>query len=663
MTKRKPEAKPKDNKMAKNNILYNIENVFSNNGFLNEGEYFNIPEYQRGYKWSANSITKLLDDIDSFETDGDSEKFYCLQNITIVYNENKGEYNVVDGQQRLTTLAILLSYFDCYELIKHKLRYSIRADTQRFLEDFIYQNRKEEWLSWNADWNSFIQSRPEFDFQDVFYIFTAYNTITKWFMFHDAKGFLKKLLHNVDIIVNQPKTKDETKLFANLNGDKVSLDGADIVRAMIVTHVAKEESDVVLDEGKSLVMINERRVRIGMALDDITRWWTKQEHIDYFKPFIKGVRSAEGEVLEFDENDNAINRLYKLYIASLKDSQKGLTISLEKFEHPNEKSFSLLFENLIWLQRLIESWYDDKVLYHLVAFCIIYCKKSFFDMVNTWKKSTKKTFEEELKKTIQKWIESMEDQRLFSKELSYTGNLNECQVDNKAILSLAEDSENLANTENWYGSPYLKPVLVLSDIIAICQSESSEKLPPQFFSAFNEDEEHIFPQTPIERINQSEYTHQTNKLKKYVSIVNDYIRKAGESPVVFNENDTHWDDENWREEQRAHFNEIILKYMPVNSLGNMALLNESVNRGYGNDFFTEKRIDVMKAYRVGGYIRPHVMDAFNKQFLERSDLDDDFSRMKCWEKEDILARREYMVKAICDFLKIQLKDKDNETDQ
>ena len=76
---------------------------------MNEGEYFNIPEYQRGYKWSAQSITKLLNDIDSFETNGDTEKFYCLQNITIVCKEDKDgkEYNVVDGQQRLTTLSIL----------------------------------------------------------------------------------------------------------------------------------------------------------------------------------------------------------------------------------------------------------------------------------------------------------------------------------------------------------------------------------------------------------------------------------------------------------------------------------------------------------------------------------------------------------------------------
>lgn len=645
--------------MAKNNILYSIKNVLSTDtyGFLNEGEYFNIPEYQRGYKWSAQSIIKLLEDINSFDTNGDSEKFYCLQNITIVYNEKNREYNVVDGQQRLTTLTILLSYFDCYDLIKNKLQYSIRENTRNFLEKYIYQNRKEEWNSWNSDWNSFIRSNPQYDFQDIFYIFTAYNTITKWFKEHDADSFLNKLLHHVDIIVNQPKTKDETKLFANLNGDKVSLDGADIVRAMIVTHVAKEEADVIMDEDKLLVMLNERRVRTGMTLDDITRWWTIQDHIDYYKPFIKGIKSTEGEVLKFDENDNAINRLYKLFIASQNNIQKGLTISLDNFEHPYpENSFSVLFEKLIWLQRLIESWYDDKVLYHLIPFCIIHCKTNFYWMVKTWKESTRKTFEEKLKNVIREWIESMVDQRLYSKELSIKNNTNDNRISDNTPLLLAEDSEKLANTENWYGSPYLEPILVLSDIITICQSESKEKLPPLFFAAFKEDEEHIFPQTPIEKINQSEYTHQTKKLKKYITIVNHYIQKANEIPIEFNENDTHWDDEKWREEQRTRYNEIILKYIPINSLGNMALLNESVNRSYGNDFFTEKRIDVMKAYRVGGYIRPHVMDAFNKQFLERIDLDDDFSRMKYWEKDDILARREYMVKAICDFLNIQLKN-------
>lgn len=641
--------------MAINRLIYSVENLFSIGGFLNEGEKYNIPEYQRGYKWSAQSITRLLDDINSFETNGDSEKFYCLQNITIVEDKDNKIYNVVDGQQRLTTLSILLSYLDQYELIKDKLIYSIRDETRTFLEKFIWQNQKEKWETWNSDWNTFLMHNSEYDFQDIFYIFTAYNTIRKWFNNKDSKGFLKKLLHNVDIIINQPKTKDETKLFANLNGDKISLDGADIVRALLITHVAKEKSYEILDESKSMVMINERRVRTGMALDDITRWWTIKDHIDYFKPFIKGIKSAEGEVLKFDENDNAINRLYKLYIASLSRSQKGLAIGLNFFENPKESSFSLLMEDIVWLQRLIVSWYNDKVLYHLIPFCIIYCSKTIGEIVGKWKECTRKSFEDYLKKIISDWIISMTDQRLFSEELLKTEGQTKNNGDNERTLTLAEDNQNLGIGENWYGSPNLKGVLILVDIIDICRSDSNEKLPPLYFSSFHEDEEHIFPQTPIEKTSKSDHTKQTIKLDKYFNMINKYIKEEGEHPIIFDETKVNWNDENWREELRTKYNNIIKKYVPINSLGNMALLYESVNRGYGNDFFTEKRIDVMKAYREGGYIRPHVMDAFNKQFLERSDLDDDFSRMKCWEKKDILARREYMVKTICDFLNIQFK--------
>ena len=273
-------------------------------------------------------------------------------------------------------------------------------------------------------------------------------------------------------------------------------------------------------------------------------------------------------------------------------------------------------------------------------------------MVNTWKKSTKSTFEEELKKVIRESIISMKEQRLFRYELINVNNQNE--VNNENVLSLKDDSNYLAENENWYKSPDLKAILVLLDIIDICNSDSNEKLPALFFSSFNEDEEHIFPQTPIEKVNPSEYEKQTKKLKKYVEIVNYYLKENNDSPIVLDEDDIHWSDDNWREEQRIKYNNLILKYVPINSLGNMALLNESVNKSYGNNFFTEKRIDIMKAYRVGGYIRPHVMDAFNKQYLERTDLDDDFSRMQSWTKEDILARREYIVKVICKFLNIQI---------
>ena len=102
-------------------LLYTVSEVFADNGYLQEKEkkYYNIPLYQRGYKWEPHNVNKLLNDIDNFAI-GDG-KFYCLQNITIV---GCGEYfNVIDGQQRLTTLSIILSFLNQKVLVNRKVRF------------------------------------------------------------------------------------------------------------------------------------------------------------------------------------------------------------------------------------------------------------------------------------------------------------------------------------------------------------------------------------------------------------------------------------------------------------------------------------------------------------------------------------------------------------
>lgn len=61
------------------------------------GQYF-VPSYQRGYRWGREEVERLLDDI---YTNGD--KNYCLQPI-VVRRRNDGSYELIDGQQRLTSL-------------------------------------------------------------------------------------------------------------------------------------------------------------------------------------------------------------------------------------------------------------------------------------------------------------------------------------------------------------------------------------------------------------------------------------------------------------------------------------------------------------------------------------------------------------------------------
>lgn len=68
------------------------------------GNDFYVPSYQRGYRWTPIQVTELLTDIWDFHRKPGKipEEFYCLQ--PIVVKLNNGEWELIDGQQRLTTI-------------------------------------------------------------------------------------------------------------------------------------------------------------------------------------------------------------------------------------------------------------------------------------------------------------------------------------------------------------------------------------------------------------------------------------------------------------------------------------------------------------------------------------------------------------------------------
>lgn len=73
---------------------------------------FYIPAYQRGYRWSAEQVEQLIDDLEEFKTrrETNTNAFYCLQPLVIkpVKQDNIGSLEVIDGQQRLTTILLIL---------------------------------------------------------------------------------------------------------------------------------------------------------------------------------------------------------------------------------------------------------------------------------------------------------------------------------------------------------------------------------------------------------------------------------------------------------------------------------------------------------------------------------------------------------------------------
>ena len=84
-----------------------VSKIFSND------YVFRIPGYQRPYAWTTEQAGDLFDDLTGFmkanEGPIDEMPPYFLGNIVLIKHENMPDADIVDGQQRLTTLTLLLS--------------------------------------------------------------------------------------------------------------------------------------------------------------------------------------------------------------------------------------------------------------------------------------------------------------------------------------------------------------------------------------------------------------------------------------------------------------------------------------------------------------------------------------------------------------------------
>ena len=110
-----------------------IEELIANKNMPNGMQFF-VPKYQRGYRWKETQIQQMLNDLYEFEFERNNEdKFYCLQPLVVKKKED-GSWIVVDGQQRLTTIYIILV---CIEKLLYKEKVTIYT--------LNYENKTELW--------------------------------------------------------------------------------------------------------------------------------------------------------------------------------------------------------------------------------------------------------------------------------------------------------------------------------------------------------------------------------------------------------------------------------------------------------------------------------------------------------------------------------------
>ncbi len=192
---------------------------------INELQEYNfyIPAYQRGYRWGEKEVVDLLTDISEFksrEVEGTDEKtWYCLQPI-VVKKRNDWQYEVIDGQQRLTTIYLILHFLNTRYVEKAKifsLAYQTRENSSEFLEKLTKDVESDENI-------------------DFFYISEAYKAVCNWFYQpnFNINDFESKFKFNAKVIWYESSEDDSIAIFTRINIGKIPLTNAELIKALFL---------------------------------------------------------------------------------------------------------------------------------------------------------------------------------------------------------------------------------------------------------------------------------------------------------------------------------------------------------------------------------------------------------------------------------------------
>jgi hypothetical protein len=296
-----------------------------------------IPAYQRGYRWTPTQVTQLLDDIREFtkRENPQPEEFYCLQPLVLRPND-EGAYEVVDGQQRLTTLLLILRHFNerlavRYQQRLYRLEYETRPDLQAFLG-----NPSPEMASSNIDF---------------FHIYQATKTISEWFEKRESEveAIKDAVLNKTKIIWFQLSPEENAvAAFTRLNVGKIPLTNGELIRALFLKR-GKARSPEPL------------QLRIALEWDALEKSLQARD----FWSFLSNDMGRSGSRIDF--------------IFGLLARQDGMTRGTDEYATFHHFSQKLTRKGadieLEWLAvkrifMLLEEWFADRRLYHLVGYLI-----------------------------------------------------------------------------------------------------------------------------------------------------------------------------------------------------------------------------------------------------------------------------------------------------
>ena len=597
---------------------------------------FFIPSYQRGYRWTKQQVEDLLNDIYAFAVKkGKSEKeFYCLQPVVVkqrIWSRDENEimgWEVVDGQQRLTTLRILLAYLIKVHLKGDPLKSEYGKDV--FTIDYETRGRTEQFL---------IDIREDYDENiDFYHIATAYETIRKWFESKPSpKGvretIIKTLVYDLGnehsdgaVQVIWYQIEDEANpidSFIRINLGKISLTNSELIKALFL-----QKRNFGTEATTNKEVIQQRQLEIATQWDGIEHalqqdefWWflNKRENpvasrIEFLFDLAKAVALRREPTLaeQIGTDRNATFRYF-----------------YQRFDKQND--YQAIRDEWAGIMRYfntVQEWFNNPVWFHYIGFLIFAGGKDEIISLYT----------------------ALTDDAIQTKD-EITGVLKGRIKGHFAKVKWEVDPDGAVapflNLTYSNDRRLVKDLLLLFNLEYIIRQSADRPAHIRFpFRAFKEaqwDVEHIDSQTenPLKdrktQVLWLEYAlNDLDGLKVHPDLggqIEEFI--AGNVKKNF--------DVLYREivalagEDKANEEE-------KDNIGNLALLDVRTNRAYGNALFTTKRKAIIEKDRQGGFIPLCTKNVFLKYF----DLNG--TSRTHWSPDDIKNYREVIEETLINFL-------------
>lgn len=287
--------------------IVNLENLDSYS--------FSIPTYQRPYVWGDEQIKKLLDDFYlSFQNSSDAEYYVS----TFLTKENGNSAELIDGQQRFTTLWIIA--FAMYSL-------NSGSDVERFLkkDDMLrigFEIRKEvsDYLESLLGSRIVIKKYDEQTIAEFPYLKNIAKAITFVRAYleqlklsnENLKKFGDYIYKNVKLIKNTtPDNTDLNKLFSTINSAGVQLEQTDIVKANLLKFLDDKVTYGKLWEAcEDMNNFFERNVRISFPKTHKQDIDLKQ-HIPFDRAIFlyENLKDSNNDEVSFMLDDIEINQI------------------------------------------------------------------------------------------------------------------------------------------------------------------------------------------------------------------------------------------------------------------------------------------------------------------------------------------------------------------